>query len=205
MAFELVGRTAHEWIGAGMFILFILHHILNWKWSKNLFRGKYTLFRILQTVIAALIFVTMLGVMVSSVLISREVFAFLSIYGGRSFGRTMHMFCVYWLFIFLSLHLGIHWNRITGVAGRLFRHASQLRNILLQAVGIGIAMYGVYAFLHREIHDYLFLQTQFVFFNFEEPIIFFFLDYLAAMGLFVWLGHYLAKLTRRTQREKKTT
>lgn len=31
MAFELIGRTAHEWIGAGMFVLFILHHILNRK------------------------------------------------------------------------------------------------------------------------------------------------------------------------------
>lgn len=36
MAFERIGRTAHEWIGAGMFVLFILHHILNLKWSKNL-------------------------------------------------------------------------------------------------------------------------------------------------------------------------
>ena len=31
MAFELIGRTAHEWIGAGMFVLFIFHHILNEK------------------------------------------------------------------------------------------------------------------------------------------------------------------------------
>ena len=31
MAFELIGRTAHEWIGAGMFVLFILHHIFNIK------------------------------------------------------------------------------------------------------------------------------------------------------------------------------
>ena len=28
---------------------------------------------------------------------------------------------------------------------------------------------------------------------FEKPLIFFFLDYLAAMGLFVWIGHQLAK------------
>lgn len=31
MAFERIGRTAHEWIGAGMFVLFVLHHILNRK------------------------------------------------------------------------------------------------------------------------------------------------------------------------------
>lgn len=39
MAFELIGRTAHEWIGAGMFVLFILHHILNRKWTGTLHAG----------------------------------------------------------------------------------------------------------------------------------------------------------------------
>ena len=29
MAFELVGRAAHEWIGVGMFFAFLLHHHLN--------------------------------------------------------------------------------------------------------------------------------------------------------------------------------
>ena len=45
MAYELVGETAHEWIGTGMFLLFILHHFLNRKWIKNLTRGRYTLLR----------------------------------------------------------------------------------------------------------------------------------------------------------------
>lgn len=85
MAFELIGRTAHEWIGAGMFVLFILHHILNLKWSKNLFHGKYSAYRFLQTISAGLVFLTMLGSMVSAVLISREVFAFLPISGGLQF------------------------------------------------------------------------------------------------------------------------
>ncbi len=38
MAFELIGRMAHEWMGIGMFLLFILHHVLNRKWSKNLLK-----------------------------------------------------------------------------------------------------------------------------------------------------------------------
>lgn len=29
MAFELIGRQAHEWIGTGMIVLFVVHHILN--------------------------------------------------------------------------------------------------------------------------------------------------------------------------------
>ena len=36
MAFELVGRQAHEWIGIVMFVLFVIHHILNRKWTGHL-------------------------------------------------------------------------------------------------------------------------------------------------------------------------
>lgn len=196
MAFELIGRTAHEWIGAGMFVLFIAHHILNRKWSGNLFHGKYSSYRSLQTVSAVLVFFAMLGSMVSAVLISREVFAFLPISGGRSFGRTLHMLCAYWGFLFLSFHLGIHWNMILGMAGKLCGKPSKLRARLIRTAGILIAIYGVYALIRRDILSYLFLQTQFVFFDFEEPLIFFFLDYLAVMGLFVFAGHYAGKAVR---------
>ena len=29
MGYHLWGDSAHEWVGAGMFLLFLLHHILN--------------------------------------------------------------------------------------------------------------------------------------------------------------------------------
>lgn len=29
MTYELIGAAAHEWLGIGMFVLFITHHILN--------------------------------------------------------------------------------------------------------------------------------------------------------------------------------
>lgn len=192
-SFELIGRTAHEWIGVGMFVLFINHHILNRNWSKNLFRGSYLPFRMLQTVLAALVFLAMLGSFISAVLISREVFAFLPIKSGRAFGRTLHLLCAYWGFLLLSLHLGFHWSTILGMTGRLTRKPSRTRRIALSILGACVVLHGIYALIHRDIPSYLFLQNRFVFFDFEEPPIFFFLDNLAAMGLFVWIGHYLAK------------
>ena len=82
MAFELVGRAAHEWIGMGIFALFILHHLLNGSWSRAMFRGKYPPLRVVQTVLATVVFLCMIGLMVSAVIISDEVFAFLNIRGG---------------------------------------------------------------------------------------------------------------------------
>ena len=35
MAYSLVGEAAHEWIGMGMFLLFLVHLILNRKWVRS--------------------------------------------------------------------------------------------------------------------------------------------------------------------------
>ena len=61
MGYHLWGDTAHEWVGAGIFVLFILHHILNWRWWAGLFKGKYSAVRILQVVIDLLTLAAMLG------------------------------------------------------------------------------------------------------------------------------------------------
>ena len=162
MAYELIGSGPHEWIGLAMFVLFVCHHLLNRGWYKNLFRGSYTPMRLLQTILAGLVLLTMLGSMISSVLISREVFAFLPISGGRSLGRTLHLLCAYWGFVLLSLHLGIHWRSMMAMAGRLCK-PSPTRRRVLQVAGALAALYGLYAFFHRSIPTYLFLQSQFVF------------------------------------------
>ena len=65
------------------------------------------------------------------------------------------------------------------------------------------AGFGIFAFLRREVGAYLLGQIQFAFFDFEEPLALFFLDYLAIMGLFVWVGHYLGMLLRRLPQTKK--
>ena len=115
MAFEMVGREAHEWIGIGMFVLFVLHHILNRTWIKNLFKGKYTPFRILQSVIAMAVLISMIASMVSGMVLSRYAFSFLNIEGGRNWARTIHMLAAYWGFAGMSVHLGLHWSMMIGM------------------------------------------------------------------------------------------
>ena len=192
MAFELIGRTAHEWIGISMFGMFILHHILNWSWTRNLFHSRFTPFRILQILCVFVIFITMTGTVISSVLISRQVFSFLSISTGRSFGRMLHMLCVYWNLVFFSFHLGIHWNVMMGVARKLCKRKNVGSVLLLRMIAVSIAVYGIFAFVRHGIPNYLFLRTQFVFFDYEQPLVLFFADYLAMMELFVFIGHYCA-------------
>ena len=200
MAYSLVGEVAHEWLGIAMFALFILHHVLNGKWSKSVFKGKYTPYRVFQTVLVVLALCSMLGSMVSGIVLSRHALSFLPINGGQSWARTVHMLSAYWGFVFISLHLGLHWNIMMNMAGKMFKKPSTIRKWIVRIGGLLIAGYGVYAFIKREIGSYMFLKNQFVFFDFDEPLILFLLDYIAVMGLFVLGIHYIATAMKKIKK-----
>ena len=203
MGYSLVGETAHEVLGVAMVLLFALHHILNRKWIKSVSRGKYTPFRILQTALAALIFIGMCGSAVSGVMLSRHVFRFLGISFGASFARTAHLLCGYWNFVLMSLHLGLHWI----VFVRSFsKKLPQGKPALIWTARIGAALaagYGIYALIARKLPEYLFGVTTFAYFDTKEPLALFLLDYLAIMALFVWIGHYASVFLKRIKTPNK--
>ena len=71
MAYLLLGEALHEWLGVAMFGLWVFHHGLNWNWHKNLAKGRYTPLRLAQTGVDLLILLSMVGLMVSGVMMSR--------------------------------------------------------------------------------------------------------------------------------------
>lgn len=203
MPYELIGQAAHEWLGIGIFTLFIVHHILNGKWSRKLLKGRYTPLRIWQTILVFLVLASMIGSMVSGTILSRHVLSFLPIDGGRSFARRLHMISAYWGFVLMSLHLGFHWSMIMGMAGKVFQKPCVARRWVGRLLALVIAGYGVYAFGKREFGNYMLLRNQFVFFDFEEPLLFFYLDYIAIMGLFIFIGNYVCAGLKCIGRRRK--
>ena len=199
MGYQFWGDAAHEWAGAGMFLLFILHHILNGNWYKSLFKGRYTPSRIFQVVVDLLVFLAMIGLMVSGITLSNHVFSFLNIHGGMSFARLLHMAASHWGFVLMALHLGLHWGMFLGLAKKALhlKQTSRVRKILLPVLGAGIAIYGLIVFIQRDLLTYMLLQTQFVFLDFGEPVPLFYLDYLAMMGAFIFLAYYISALLRK--------
>lgn len=198
MAFMLTGQALHEWLGAGMLALFLLHHVLNLRWIRHMGQGRYTPFRILQTALAFLVLVTMLGAMVSGIWMSRYVFAFLPLQGGMSLARTAHILCVYWGFIALSAHLGLHWGMMLGMVRKAagVKSGSRSRTLALRVLTLGGAAYGVYAFCKHRMAEYLFLRSRFVFFDFEQPPLQFFVEYLAMMVLWAAISYYLGRVAQ---------
>ena len=196
MAYSLIGETAHEWIGIAMLILFVMHHMLNSRWARNIFNGKYTVVRVWQTVLVFAVLVCMAGSMLSGIVLSRHVFSFLPIRTGQGWARTMHLLCAYWGLVVMSLHIGFHFSILTGMVRKHIGEQSAKYIWLIRIASIGIAIYGVIAFANRQISSYMFMKNEFVFFDFEEPMVLFLIDYLAIMGLFVFIGHYFTKLLK---------
>ena len=203
--YQLWGEAAHEWAGAGLFVLFFAHHILNWNWCKNLFRGNYTPARRFQLTVDLLVLAAMLIQMYSGIVLSRYVFDFLPIEGGLALARRLHILGAYWGVLLMSLHLGLHWNRILGMARKAMKlnNASKRRTILCVCTGLLLAGYGVFVCLKRDFLTYLFLRSEFVFLDYNEPAVFFYLDYAALMGLCIFISHTISQRCRRASAGRK--
>lgn len=99
MARQITGDSAHEWLGAGMFVLWIAHHCLNRKWYGHLFKGKYRPVRILHAVANAALFLSMLGLMISGLILLRIAAALIAGYGVYVFLKNELL-----SYMFLTLH-----------------------------------------------------------------------------------------------------
>lgn len=193
MTYEMIGQAAHEWLGTWMFALLIIHHLLNLHWCKNLFHGRYPPYRAVQTGLVICILLTMIGSMISGIVLSQSVFDFLGISGGTNVARNVHMLSAYWGFVLMGLHLGFHWNIFVKMAGKCFNNKSTIRTWILRGITVVIVLYGLYAFYLRGIGRYMFLIDHFVFFDFSEPLYRFMLDYMAIMGMLVAASYCVSK------------
>lgn len=182
MAYSLIGEKFHEIIGTLMFALFILHHVLNRKWYGALLKGKYRARRFFQTVMDILLIVFMLAQPISGVLMSKHLYTFIEIPGISAMVRKIHLCMAYWGYVLLCIHAGTH------MTAPLKKIKKKLAFYPVIAGGALISIYGTYAFVKRQFPEYMLRKTAFVFFDYSEPRIRFFFDYLAIMVLFATVG-----------------
>ncbi len=199
MAYSLVGEAVHEWLGTAMAALSILHHILNRKWYRGLFKERHTGIRVLTVVTDLLLLANMIALPVSGIMMSRHVFTSLGIKAGLSFARTIHLLFSYWGLVLMSFHMGLHGAMIMGMFRRMvsIKSKSAARTIILRVIAALVGVGGIRAFFQRGILDYLFLQSQFAFFDFSQPLFLFLFDYTTVIFLFAALGYWVAECLRR--------
>lgn len=205
MGYQFWGEAPHEFVGTAEFVLFIVHHILNCHWHKSLFKGRYSALRILTLCIDFLVMLSMLAQMYSGIIMSRYVFDFLPFGGGMTMARRLHILGAYWGFLFMSLHLGIHWSMILKMMRKYagIKGVSKVRSAVAFFAGLLMSVYGVCAFISRDFPTYLLLKSEFVFLDYSEPKFRFYIDYFALMGLCIFIAHYGIKIIRRMKKQRE--
>ena len=205
MAYMLIGEEAHEWIGSGLALLFVLHNALNRKWYAALLTGRYTPLRAFQTAVNLLCLASMAAAAVSGAAMSRYIYDIPFLSGGALLARTVHMLAAYWGYCFISLHLGLHWSMMLGMMKNAAapQRAPRWITPLLRTAGAAAALLGAHALMRHNLLDYMFLRNQFVFFDTERPLCLFFLDYAAIMALWAWLAHYARLALIKVSARKK--
>ena len=186
MAYSLIGERFHETEGVILFALFLTHHVMHLNWWRNLFKGRYNAYRIFNTAVNIALSVIMLCLPFSGIAMSKHLFTFLPTAGFAADARTVHLCLAYWGYILMCVHLGMHIDAML----------KKKPNWLKYPVTV-VSLYGVCAFIRRDIPVYMFLRSQFVFFDFSQPRIFFFADYLSIMILFAAVGFQIGKILKK--------
>lgn len=188
----LAGEELHEWLGIVMFLLFIVHHLINFRWHKNLLKGKYNVVRSTGTLINTGIFICMVFTAISGILLSQYVFRFLNVSRGISFARAAHMICTHWMFVLTSFHSGMHLKVIkTYIEQTSKRKLGKVSGRVLQILAIVIAAYGWKVFIETKLWQYMFYQVQFMFYDFNRTAFRVYLDYVSMMILFSAIGYFV--------------
>lgn len=201
MMFPLTGQEFHEWMGAGMLALFLVHNILNFKWYKGLAKGTYTSARAAQTVLNCALLVCMLALAWSGMTMSGYVFDFLPASGAMGLARRMHMAASYWGFVLMSLHLGFHWFMVTGAFGRRLRDGKRSKGVLyaLRISALAAAVWGAICFVRADLLSYMLVRNPFVFFDFEKTALRVLAENAGIMELWAFLGYYFVKWRRNVR------
>lgn len=200
MSYQVMGEKGHEWLGTGMTLLFLIHIFFNRIWYKNLSKGKYNKFRIVQTIINFLILFLILSSAISGIIMSKYVFRFLNLNINMSMIRLIHMFAGYWGFILMSIHLGMHFGIISGIL-RKFLKEKRIVRFIFKYLEILISLYGIYVFIKLNLFSYMTLRNQFVFFDFDQASLLVFFEYFSIMIACAIITNYFIKFFATKKRE----
>lgn len=163
MAFQVTEQLAHEWLGVAMFVLTIVHQILNRKYYTAIFKGRYSPLRVFQLIVNILLLLTFVCTALSGMMMSRFATPFMNGILPSNIVRQGHLALSHWSFVLMGLHLGLHFGIITS------KMKNKTVRIILGIVMTGISAYGFYLFFSSDILNYMLFKNPFAFLDYTKP------------------------------------
>lgn len=158
MKISFTGVALHEIIGISIFVFFIIHQLLNYKWiasmCNNIFAGKVKGKAKFMFVLNAVLFILTSFTVISGILISQSLFPEVST-NNTAIWSELHHFAAYSSLILLSVHIGLHWSMIMNFFKKAFRMKNDngTRTWLSRVIALALAVVGVRALLNQSIQS----------------------------------------------------
>ena len=153
------GGVLHEVFGITLFILLVIHNILNISFYKNILKGKYTILRTISTIVNIMFLICMLLTIILGIPISSELFKELKLNGNTTI-RKLHTILGYWNLILLSIHLGFHFKIIFAKLKNKIKDKKNIKN-LFYMVELIIVIFGIKTMRDINLGAYLIGKSSF--------------------------------------------
>ena len=191
-AYQVTGDTLHEWLGIAMTVIVIAHHILNYKWYKALFKGKYTPYRIVLTLNDVLLLAAFAVTALSGMSMSGHAVPFM--YGTINVmtARKLHLAVSYWAFTIMGIHIGLHLRTMTAKI-----KPPKPAAIAVLSLFSASAVWGGYLYFKGEITSYMLFRSHFAFLDYEKAKWLVVTENLAMLLAWAFVGYILTRLLQK--------
>jgi hypothetical protein len=195
LSYRIIGDVSHEWIGVSLFVLFVVHTTINFRWYRQISKGRYDFRRSLNTAVNLLLLAAMTGLITTGLLHSRTVLAFLKLPGGMGL-RQVHTTAAYWGLLLTAVHLGLHWEMIINAMRKMtgITKMNSWRTMIMRIMAVFIVVIGIWGSFDRDMFSKLFRGFSFDYWDPERPAILFFVFNFSILGIYVFLTYYGLKL-----------
>ncbi len=196
----------HEIFGTAMFALLGWHLVINRYWFGHLLRGRYDARRVIVVALHAALILNMLVLLVTSVVISKSLFAALPI-PDSIYLREVHWFSAYWVMMIIGIHLGLHWTRVIALCrSALGLSATSIaRTIVLRLITLAFAGLGLWSFAALDVWGKLTFTYSIDVWNFRQSVAPFFGHWLAVVALPAIATHYTMAFWRSRISRRRAT
>ena len=163
MKTNITGLQLHEILGICLFIIFIIHKIINFKWVKSV--GKNILNKNMKSKskimfsLDLILFVFIILNVITGILVSK--FILVSITANNIETVTiLHKFFAWWSLILISIHIGLHWENFVNYFERKFKSLKEnkILHILFILLYITITIIGIWSISRASVYSKLILK-----------------------------------------------
>lgn len=147
--------TGHGCVGIALFVLFIVHHALNFWFYRTVGTGKWNARRIMMNVTDWLLLALMIAMAISSIFMTGLVFEWSPMRATQT-AREVHLASCCWGFMVMLVHLGFHLDTKLDKLENYCRSRVWKMSLLFIAYGLLIAA-GVCGFVQSQLYVYMFV------------------------------------------------